>query len=119
MTTPTVLININGDIRDAASLTIPPNRAFRNAWQFAGPAVEVDMTKARGIQRDRLRAERAGRFAELDSEWFRADEASDAAKKADVAARKKKLRDVTADPRIEAAATPEALQALTLDALTA
>lgn len=114
---PHVLININGDIRDAASLTVPTDRAFRGAWQFSGPAVEVDMPKARDIQRNRLRSERADKFAALDAEWFRADEAGDAVKKADVAARKKKLRDLTADPRIEAAPTPEALKALTLDVL--
>ena len=113
----TVLININGDIRDAASLTIPPNRAFRNAWQFSGPAVEVDMTKARGIQKDRLRSERKPKLEELDTQYMLADENGDSAGKKAVAERKKALRDMTADPRIEAAATPEALLALTLDTL--
>lgn len=113
----TVLININGELRDQSSLTIPPNRAFRDAWQFTGPAVEVDMTKARKVQRDKLREERKSKLEALDYEWFRADEAADAAQKKAVVDRKKALRDITADPRIEAAATPEALQALTLDAM--
>jgi hypothetical protein len=55
----TTYININGDVRDAASLTLPQDRTFRSAWQFNGAAVEIDMTAARGIHRDNLRAERA------------------------------------------------------------
>ena len=46
----TVYININGDVRDASSLTVPSDRTFRGAWQFNGDAVEVDMTKARIVK---------------------------------------------------------------------
>jgi hypothetical protein len=113
----TTLININGDIRDAASLTVPADRTFRGAWQFDGNAVEIDMDKARDIHRDHLRAERAPRLAALDTEWFRAAETGDAALQAEVAARKQALRNVTEDTRIKAAATPDKLKALTLDAL--
>jgi hypothetical protein len=35
----TTLININGDVRDAASLTVPSDRTFRGAWQFNGSAL--------------------------------------------------------------------------------
>jgi hypothetical protein len=28
----TTYININGDVRDAASLTVPADRTFRGAW---------------------------------------------------------------------------------------
>ena len=113
------LININGDVRDAASLTVPQDRTFRGAWQFSGDAVEIDMAKARDIHRDALRAERNPRFDALDAEWFRAAETADTDAQASVAAQKQALRDVTADARIDAAATPDALKALTLDALLA
>jgi len=111
----TTLININGDIRDAASLTVPADRTFRGAWQFDGNAVEIDMTKARDIHRDNLRAERAPKLDKLDIEWFRAVEAG--GDTAAIATAKRRLRNVTADSRIADAATPEALKALTLDAL--
>ena len=39
----TTYININGDVRDASSLTVPADRTFRGAWSFNGDAVEVDM----------------------------------------------------------------------------
>jgi hypothetical protein len=109
------LININGDIRDAASLTVPADRVFRGAWQFNGAAVEIDMTKARDIHRDNLRAERAPKLAALDVDYMKALEQGHVT--TTIAAEKQALRDVTADARIANAATPDALKALTLDAL--
>lgn len=113
----TTYININGDTRDAASLTVPADRTFRGAWAFNGNAVEIDMTKARDIHRDNLRAERAPKLADLDVAYMKAlEQGGDTAA---IAAEKQALRDVTADARIEAAATPDALKALTLDVLIA
>ena len=109
------LININGDIRDAASLTVPADRVFRGAWQFNGAAVEIDMDKARDIHRNNLRAERAPKLAALDVAYMKALEQGSIT--TTIAAQKQALRDVTTDPRIEAAATPDALKALTLDTL--
>lgn len=111
----TTYININGDVRDAASLTIPADRTFRGAWQFNGAAVEIDMAAARDIHRDNLRAERKPLLDKLDVDWFRAVETS--GDTAAIAAKKQALRDVTGDARIDGAATPDALKALTLDAL--
>ena len=111
----TTYININGDVRDASSVTVPADRTFRGAWQFNGAAVEIDMSAARDIHRDNLRAERAPRLAALDVDYMKALETS--GDTAAIAADKQALRDVTADARIEAAATPDALKALTLDVL--
>ena len=111
----TTYININGDVRDAASLTIPADRTFRQAWQFKGAAVEIDMVAARGIHRDNLRAERAPKLDKLDIDWFRAVETG--GDTAAIASAKQRLRDVTADSRIVSAKTPEELKALTLDVL--
>lgn len=114
---PQTLININGDVRDASALTVPADRTFRGAWQFSGAAVEIDMTKARDIHRDNLRAERAPKLAELDVAYMKALEQS--GDTAAIAAEKQVLRDAPGDARIASAATPDALKALTLDVLTA
>jgi hypothetical protein len=111
----TTYININGDVRDASSLTIPADRTFRGAWQFNGDAVEVDMTNALSIHKDNLRADRAPRLAALDVDYMKALETGEGA--ADIAAQKAVLRDVTSDARIDAAATPDELKALDLETL--
>jgi hypothetical protein len=98
--------------RRITAADIPADRYFRNAWTDGGAAIAVDMPKARDIHRDRMRQARQPRLAALDIEYQRADERGDAAAKADIAARKQALRDVTADPAIEAAKTPEDLHAV-------
>ena len=113
----TTYININGDVRDASSLTVPADRTFRGAWQFNGNAVEVDMAAAREIHKDNLRRERAPRLADLDVEFMRMLEQGDTAAQAAIAGVKQALRDVTADARIAAASTPDELKALDLSTL--
>ena len=111
----TTYININGDVREASSLTVPTDRTFRGAWQFNGDAVEVDMAAARNIHKDNLRAERAPRLADLDVAYMKALEAGSGA--ADIATQKQTLRDITSDSRIANASTPDALKALDLATL--
>lgn len=103
---------INPRIVDASAL--PKSREFRDAWtdEFDTPTVDVDMGRARDIFRDRLRDKRAPLLASLDVDYQRADEAGNAKAKREVTAKKQKLRDITADCRIEAAATPEDLGSL-------
>lgn len=113
----TTYININGETRDASSISVPQDRTFRSAWQFEGDQIEIIMAKAREIHRDNLRQERNPLLQKLDTEWFIAAEANDTAAKTEIAAKKQALRDVTKDPRIESATTVEELKALTLDAL--
>jgi hypothetical protein len=111
----TTYININGDVRDASSLTVPTDRTFRGAWFFSGDAVEVDMTAALAIHKDNLRAERAPRLADLDVQYMRALEAGTGA--AEIAAQKETLRNITEDARLAAATTPDELKALDLATL--
>jgi hypothetical protein len=92
--------------------SLPQDRSFRGAWKLEAGKVGVDMPRARDIHRQRMRDARAPKFAALDVEYQRADERGDAAAKADVANRKKILRDVTADPRIDAASTPDELKSV-------
>jgi hypothetical protein len=94
-----------------------PPRAFRAAWRLdpslpRRERLRVDMPAAREIHRERIRARRAPLFAALDAEYMRADERGDVAEKQRVATLRQHLRDAPADPRIEAATTPEELAAV-------
>lgn len=113
----TTQVMVDGQTVDGA--LAPHDRTFRNAWQLDGDAITVDMAKAREIHRDRLRQARKPILESLDAEWFRATEVDDVDGKGLIAERKQALRDATHDPRIDAAATPEQLSALTLEVLTA
>lgn len=108
----TTYININGDVRDAASLTVPTDRTFRGAWAFNEAVIEVDMAKARDIHKDNLRAERKPRLEALDVDYMKALEAGSGA--GEIVAQKVVLRDIIEDSRIIAASTPEELKALDL-----
>lgn len=97
---------------------IPADRMFREAWTTRGNGrIEHDMVKARNIHRENMRAARANKLCDLDAEYLRADEAIDRARKREIAARKQALRDVTDDPAIESAQTPEELKSVWPDAL--
>ena len=111
----TTYININGDVRDASSLTVPTDRTFRGAWQFNGDAVEVDMAAALAIHKDKLRAERAPRLDQLDIDFMQALEAGTITTQ--IATDKQTCRDITDDARLAAATTPDALKALDLATL--
>ncbi len=112
----TTYLNINGDVRDTASLTVPTDRTFRDAWVYGdAEVVEVDMPKAREIFKDNLRQERKPLLEALDVDYMKALEAgsgSDA-----IAAQKTILRNITSDSRIEAATNPDELNALDLSTL--
>ena len=94
---------------DDSELTL--DRGFRAAWIDEG-GLKVDMVRARNIHRDRLRALRAPKMAALDIEYMRADEAGNESRKSSIAIQKQVLRDVTDDPKIENALTPEELKAV-------
>lgn len=111
----TTYININGDVREASSLVVPTDRTFRGAWTFNEAVVEVDMTAAKAIHKDNLRAERAPRLADLDVAYMKALEAGTGADA--ITAQKATLRYITDDARIDAASTPDALKALDLATL--
>lgn len=89
---------------------IPEDRTFRNAWKLDGKKVAVDMPKARELHKDRLRELRAPLLSALDVEFQRSYK--DPAAQDAIEAKKQALRDVTADPAIEAAKTPEQLSTI-------
>lgn len=103
----------------------PSDRTFRDAWRGKGKSgegvehpecdlIEVDMPHAREIHRGWLRRKRISMLAELDVQYQRADEAGDKGAKQGIAKEKQRLRDLPADPRIEAAKTPDELKAIVL-----
>ena len=114
----TTYLNINGDVRDTASLTLPTDRTFRNAWVFGDEdVVEVDMPKAQEIFKDDLRRERQPLLEALDVEYMKAMERGEDT--ASIVAQKVALRDITDDARIASATTPDQLGAMDVASLTA
>lgn len=90
---------------------LPQDRSFRDAWRYDGKAVAVNMPLAREIHKNHLRAIRAPLLAAADVDMLRAIENDDAVAVAAIKEKKQALRDVTKDPAIAAAATPEELKA--------
>jgi hypothetical protein len=70
------------------------------------------MNKARLITQDLIREARKPVLEKLDIEYQRAIETEDKDRMKEVAELKQLLRDLPADPRIEAAKTPEELERL-------
>jgi hypothetical protein len=105
------------------TITENTDRTFRNAWRVALPPIAdrfhiyIDMPQAREIHRENLRAIRAPLLEQADIDYMRADESNDLLEKRRIAQVKQALRDVTDDPRIEAAQTPEELKAVIPDVL--
>jgi hypothetical protein len=90
----------------------PKRGPYRGAYRDRGGRLEVDMPAARELHRERLRVRRPARMQELDGEWMRATGQGKTGDALAVEAKRQVLRDLPADPRIEAAATPEELQAI-------
>jgi hypothetical protein len=79
-------------LTDTADL---PAAGFRNAWFINNNKVEIDINKAKEIKRNQFRQARRQMLTQLDVEYLRAVETSNASKKKSIAATKKQLRDVT------------------------
>jgi 5-formyltetrahydrofolate cyclo-ligase len=88
------------DVRIVDESEIPTDRTFRNAWKAD---LSVDMPKARELHRKKMRLARAPKMAALDVEQLKGN---------NVEAKKQALRDVTSDPAIDAAKTPEELKSV-------
>jgi hypothetical protein len=89
---------------------IPVDRTFRDGWVVGKGCVEHDLAKCRELHRQKLREMRAPLLADLDVSYMRADESGDQLAKEEIKAKKQALRDVTADPRIDAAASIDDLK---------
>jgi lipopolysaccharide export system protein LptA len=114
----TTYLNINGDVRDTASLTLPADRTFRNAWVYGeADVVEVDMPKAQEIFKDNIRRERKPLLEALDVEFMKTLETGGDVSA--ITAKKIALRNITDDARIASATTPEMLGVMGVASLIA
>lgn len=91
---------------------------FFEAWAY-GPAITVDITAAKEIQRDKLRQLRVAPLAALDAAYNQADERGDMTTKTAIAAKRQALRDITTLPAITNAITTIQIRNAGLDVLAA
>ena len=111
-------VNLNGQSYESSTVTQPSSRAFRGAWATpVDNVVIVNMDAAKEIHRNNLRAERQPIFDNFDVNFMMAIERGNIELQEEISAQKQVLRDVTSDPRIDAASTPEELEELTLEVL--
>ena len=94
-------------IVDTSALPEADNDFF-NAWELSGGVVSVNLTKAKAITKDRLRAERAPLLAAQDVLFQRALESG--ADTTAIVAEKNRLRDITL--LADTCTTPAELRAL-------
>ena len=112
-----VFININGEERNAASLTFPgTGREFRGAWQFNGDVIEVDMVKAKEIKIDKIVSKAQERVQKAEEKALKK-----ALKGEDTTVEDAEIAKFKSKPKadgiamIQNAPTPEALNAITED----
>lgn len=114
-----ILVNAGLDARIVDVADLPPDRDFRDSWVDKGGRIEPDIQKCREIYRQWMRAARYGKLLALDQAFLRVLENGSAEEKAAIVAQKQALRDVTKDPRIDAARTLSELKAVWPDILRA
>jgi pectin methylesterase-like acyl-CoA thioesterase len=111
------LVNINGEIRDAATLTFPATgREYRGAWQLNGDVVEIDMALAREIKIEKIWAKAQERIAKAEEKAAKKAMKGLSTSEEDAEVSKFKAKPKAAGiALIQNAATPEALDAITED----
>jgi len=99
-------------IVDSSSLPEADNDFF-NAWELSGKTVSVNLTKAKAITKERLRAERAPLLAAQDVLFQRAQESG--GDTTAIVAEKNRLRDIT--DLADACTTTAELRALNMNSV--
>jgi hypothetical protein len=100
---------------------LPSTREYRNAWvnhgldKPKGKKIEHDMPKAREIKKNALRLLRFPLLQQLDAEYMMSLEQGNSEESNKIAKEKQRLRDITIDPRIEAAKTIEDLGPISIN----
>lgn len=95
------------NVSDVQSL----DQDFRDAWTYnPSSGFGIDMTKAKNLHRDNIRARREELMPDLDIEFQRALETS--SDTSAIVAKKNALRDAPANTSIDAASTPEELKSI-------
>lgn len=73
---------------------LPPDGEFFGAWEWADDTINVNITTAKEIWRNKFREARTPIFEKLDVEFMRAIEIGDTQKQQEIAAKKQELRDL-------------------------
>ncbi len=98
---------------------IPINREFREAWADTTPepVIDIDMTKARTMQLNRIRTLRDGCLIKLDKESIKMQDIGDDVNLAKIRQKKQKLRDLpqTIQARLDAAVSVDDLRKILTD----
>ena len=108
----TTYIKIGATSYNAADYTLPAERTFREGWQADADTgvISVNMTKAKDIWRDKIRAAREPELSKLDTAFMKAQETG--ASTTQIVADKNTLRDAPSHADIDAATTPDELKAV-------
>ena len=109
----TYITDMDGKTVDASTVSKPSDRHFRGAWKLSSDSkvIAEDMTKAKEIFKDKIRAVRQPLLEAEDVVYMKALEASDSSAQAASIAKKKKLRDAPAASAIGSADTIAKLKA--------
>lgn len=92
--------------------SVPVDRTYRNALRYDSVlGFFHDIVHARNIHRNKLRSRRGIKLVELDGAWMKAFATGNRTVADAIEAERQVLRDLPADPAIDAATTIEALKA--------
>ena len=93
-------------------IQIPSDRYFRDAWELTDASeVKPKMSAALSIHQNELRKMRKPLFEILDAAYLEALETGNISRQQLIATKKQALRDITVDPLLLQATTPEQLKA--------
>jgi hypothetical protein len=108
----TTFIKIGATSYNAADYQIPAERTFRDGWEADADTgvISVNMTKAKDIWRDKIRAAREEPLKALDTAYMKALESGSSTTQ--IVSDKQALRDAPALASIDAATTPDELKAI-------
>ena len=105
MAVTTYIVDKDGNQANAASVSVPSDRNFRNAWTLSGKVISEDLATAKTIFKDKIREVRGPLLEAEDVVYMKALEADDADAKTASVAKKKALRDAPAAKAITDADT--------------
>ena len=103
------IIDKDGNQANAADITVPSDRFFRDAWSLSGDVITEDLAVAKEMFRDKIREVRKPLLEALDASYMKALETS--ADTTQIVADKQALRDAPASSAIDAATTIDELKA--------
>ena len=107
----TMIVDKDGNSVDASKATVPSDRHFRNAWRLSGTTITEDMTAAKVIFKDKIRAVRKDLLEEQDVAFMKALEAGDSSAQTTAKNAKTALRNAPAAQAITDADTITKLKA--------